>query len=139
MNFVINRAPDAGSIARPVDKQSSLLPLTYMCTDAPRYDNTAETFCSTAEILLHSKVPRNNFTGKHQKFFSILRCDDTTENVCIQFSGLIQQMITQKLLHNYLDCQHILYQFSAFAEDNCGCICLHVQCYHMKQPTGWTQ
>ena len=31
MNFVTNHAPDAGSIARPVDQQSSALPLCYGC------------------------------------------------------------------------------------------------------------
>ena len=29
MNFVINHAPGAGSIGRPVDKQSNALPLCY--------------------------------------------------------------------------------------------------------------
>ena len=29
MNFVMNHAPGAGSIARPVDQQSSALPLCY--------------------------------------------------------------------------------------------------------------
>ena len=31
MNFVMNHAPGAGSIARPVDQQSSTLPLCYGC------------------------------------------------------------------------------------------------------------
>ena len=31
MNFVMNHAPGAGSIARPVDQQSSALPLCYRC------------------------------------------------------------------------------------------------------------
>ena len=29
MNFIMNHAPGAGSIARPVDQQSSALPLSY--------------------------------------------------------------------------------------------------------------
>ena len=29
MNFVMNHAPGAGSIAQPVDQQSSVLPLCY--------------------------------------------------------------------------------------------------------------
>ena len=31
MNFVMNHAPGAGSIARPVDQQSSVLSLSYGC------------------------------------------------------------------------------------------------------------
>ena len=31
MNFAMNHAPGAGLIARPVDQQSSILPLYYGC------------------------------------------------------------------------------------------------------------
>ena len=31
MNFVMERAPGAGSIARPVDPQSNIIPLSYGC------------------------------------------------------------------------------------------------------------
>ena len=31
MNFVMNHAPGAGSIVRPVDQQSSVLPLYHGC------------------------------------------------------------------------------------------------------------
>ena len=34
MNFVMKHAPGAGSIAQPVDLQSSVLPLCYSCTHA---------------------------------------------------------------------------------------------------------
>ena len=33
MNIVMNHAPGAGSIARPVDQQSSALPLCYGCPE----------------------------------------------------------------------------------------------------------
>ena len=36
MNFIVKHAPSAGSIARPVDQQSSALPLHYGCPPPPQ-------------------------------------------------------------------------------------------------------
>ena len=47
MNFIMNLAPVARSIARPVDQQSNVLPLSYGC---PRYSSSE--MCARTDDLL---------------------------------------------------------------------------------------
>ena len=52
MNFVMNHAPGAGSMARPVDQQSSALPLRYRCPpQTEQYSVKSEVIMTCWQIL----------------------------------------------------------------------------------------